>query len=103
MLDLAASRDRRPTFLATIRRVAAELAIPLTAGGGIRSLDDARAVIRAGADKITVNTAAVTRPELITELSQEFGAQAGVVAIVAKLESSSTATFSSAAVDYSAL
>ena len=53
VLDIAASRDRRPTFLETIRRVAAELAIPLTAGGGIRSLDDARAVVRAGADKVT--------------------------------------------------
>ena len=51
VLDIAASRDRRPTFLETIRRVAAELAIPLTAGGGIRTLDDARAVVRAGADK----------------------------------------------------
>jgi imidazole glycerol-phosphate synthase subunit HisF len=92
VLDIAASRDRRPTFLETIRRVATELAVPLTAGGGIRSLDDARAVIRAGADKITVNTAAVTRPELITELSQEFGAQAVVLAIDAKFESSSVAS-----------
>jgi cyclase len=84
VLDIAASRDRRPTFLETIRRVAAELAIPLTAGGGIRTLDDARAVIRAGADKVTVNTAAVSRPELIAELSAEFGAQAVVLAIDAK-------------------
>jgi imidazole glycerol-phosphate synthase subunit HisF len=84
VLDIAASRDRRPTFLETIRRVAAELAIPLTAGGGIRSLDDARAVVRAGADKVTVNTAAVERPELISELSREFGAQAVVLAIDAK-------------------
>ena len=84
VLDIAASRDRRPTFLETIRRVAAELAIPLTAGGGIRTLEDGRAVVRAGADKITVNTAAVERPELISELSQEFGAQAVVLAIDAK-------------------
>jgi len=84
VLDIAASRDRRPTFLETIRRVAAELAIPLTAGGGIRTLDDARSVIRAGADKVTVNTAAVTRPALISELSREFGAQAVVLAIDAK-------------------
>ena len=84
VLDIAASRDRRPTFLETIRRVAAELAIPLTAGGGIRTLDDARAVVRAGADKVTVNTAAVERPELISELSREFGAQAVVLAIDAK-------------------
>jgi cyclase len=84
VLDIAAARDRRPTFLETIRRVAAELAIPLTAGGGIRSLEDARLVIRAGADKVTVNTAAVERPALLSELSAEFGAQAVVIAIDAK-------------------
>ena len=84
VLDIAASRDHRPTFLETIRRVAAELAIPLTAGGGIRSTDDARSVLRAGADKITLNTAAVARPELISETSLEFGAQAVVLAIDAK-------------------
>ena len=86
VLDIAASRDRRPTFLETIRRVAEQLAIPLTAGGGIRTLDDARAVVQAGADKVTVNTAAVERPELISELSREFGAQAVVLAIDAKRE-----------------
>jgi cyclase len=84
LLDITASRDRRPTFLETIRRVASQLAIPLTAGGGIRSIEDARAVIGAGADKITVNTAAVARPVLVTELSREFGAQAVVLAIDAK-------------------
>lgn len=84
VLDIAASRDRRPTFLETIQRVAAELSIPLTAGGGIRTLEDGRSVVRAGADKVTVNTAAVARPELITELSREFGAQAVVLAIDAK-------------------
>jgi cyclase len=86
MLDIAAARDNRPTFLETIRRVAAELAVPLAAGGGIRSLEDAGAVVKAGADKITVNTAAVNRPELIGELSREFGAQAVVLAIDAKRE-----------------
>jgi cyclase len=91
VLDIGASRDRRSTFLDTVRRVAAELAIPLTAGGGIRSLDEARAVIRAGADKITVNTAAVERPELVSELSQEFGAQAVVLAIDAKRDSNAAA------------
>jgi imidazole glycerol-phosphate synthase subunit HisF len=84
VLDIAASRDNRPTFLETIRRVAAQLSIPLTAGGGIRTLEDARAVVRAGADKITINTAAVERPALISELSGEFGAQAVVLAIDAK-------------------
>jgi imidazole glycerol-phosphate synthase subunit HisF len=86
VLDIAAARDNRPTFLETIRRVAEQLSIPLTAGGGIRSLDDARSVVRAGADKITVNTAAAERPELISELSREFGAQAVVLAIDAKRE-----------------
>jgi len=86
VLDIAASRDNRPTFLETIRRVAAQLAIPLTAGGGIRTLEDARAVVRAGADKITVNTAAVRQPELLRELSLEFGAQAVVLAIDAMRE-----------------
>ena len=89
VLDIAASRDRRPTFLETIRRVAAELSIPLTAGGGIRTLEDAQAVVRAGADKITVNTAAVERPALISELCGEFGAQAVVLAIDAKFRDKS--------------
>ena len=89
VLDIAASRDRRPTFLETIRRVASQLSIPLTAGGGIRNLEDARAVVRAGADKITVNTAAVERPALISELSGEFGAQAVVLAIDAKSQNKS--------------
>src|SRR5215468_1744914 len=58
VLDIAASRDRQPTFLETIRRVAAELAIPLTAGGGVANVDEGRAILRSGADKLTVNTAA---------------------------------------------
>ena len=62
VLDIAASRDHRPTFLETIRRVAAELAIPLTAGGGVATVDEGRAILRAGADKLTVNTAALRRP-----------------------------------------
>jgi imidazole glycerol-phosphate synthase subunit HisF len=84
MLDIAAARDRRSTFLETIRRVAEQLAIPLTAGGGIRTLEDARSVLRAGADKVTINTAAVQRPELINELAAEFGTQAVVLAIDAR-------------------
>jgi imidazole glycerol-phosphate synthase subunit HisF len=86
VLDIAAARDNRPTFLKTIRRVAERLSIPLSAGGGIRSLEDARCVVRAGADKVTLNTAAVESPELISELSREFGAQAVVLAIDAKRE-----------------
>lgn len=84
VLDIAAARDHRPTFLETIRRAAAQLAIPLTAGGGIRSLADGLAILRAGADKVTINTAAVERPELIAELANEFGSQAVVLAIDAK-------------------
>ena len=84
VLDIAASRDHRPTFLETIRRVAAELAIPLTAGGGVANVDDGRAILRAGADKLTVNTAAIRQPELLTALSAEFGSQAVVLAIDAK-------------------
>lgn len=84
VLDIAASRDHRPTFLETIRRVAAELAIPLTAGGGVNTLEDGRAILRAGADKLTVNTAAIRNPELLTVLAAEFGSQAVVLAIDAK-------------------
>jgi imidazole glycerol-phosphate synthase subunit HisF len=84
MLDISASVQERGTFLDTVRRVAEQLNIPLTAGGGIRTMDEGRAVLRAGADKVTVNTAAVERPELISELSQQFGAQAVVLSIDVK-------------------
>jgi cyclase len=84
VLDIAASRDHRPTFLETIRRVAAELAIPLTAGGGVATVDEGRAILRSGADKLTINTAALRRPQLLTELGAEFGSQAVVLAIDAK-------------------
>src|ERR1700739_556481 len=84
VLDIAASRDRRPTFLETIRRVAAELAIPLTAGGGVANIDEGRAILGSGADKLTGNPAALRRPQLLTELAAEFGSQAVVLAIDAK-------------------
>jgi cyclase len=84
VLDITASRDGRPTFLETIRRVAAQLAIPLTAGGGVATVAEGRAILRSGADKLTVNTAALRRPELLTELAAEFGAQAVVLAVDAK-------------------
>lgn len=84
VLDIAASRDHRPTFLETIRRVAAELAIPLTAGGGVATVDEGRAILRSGADKLTVNTAALRNPQLLTDLAAEFGSQAVVLAIDAK-------------------
>lgn len=84
VLDIAAARDRRPTFVDTIRRTALALSIPLTAGGGIRTLEDARAVVEAGADKVTVNTAAVRDPDLVTALAEAFGSQAVVLAIDAR-------------------
>jgi imidazole glycerol-phosphate synthase subunit HisF len=84
LLDITASRDGRATFLETVRGVARQLNIPFTAGGGIRSLEDGRAVLRAGADKVTVNTAAIERPELISELAAQFGSQAVVLSMDAK-------------------
>jgi cyclase len=83
-LDITASSDQRDTILDVVRRTAEEVFIPFTVGGGIRSVDDARALLRAGADKVGVNTAAVDRPELITEVAAEFGDQCVVVAIDAR-------------------
>jgi len=83
-LDITASSDRRDTMVEVARRTADEVFIPFTIGGGIRTVDDARALLRAGADKVSVNTAAVERPQLISELSAEFGAQCVVVAIDAR-------------------
>jgi cyclase len=83
-LDITASSDNRDTMVDVVARTAREVFIPLTVGGGIRSVDDARAILHAGADKVSVNTAAVHRPELLTELSEEFGSQAVVLAIDAR-------------------
>jgi imidazole glycerol-phosphate synthase subunit HisF len=89
-LDITASSDNRETMVDVVARTAREVFIPLTVGGGIRSVDDARSILHAGADKVSVNTAAVRRPELITELSEEFGAQAVVLAIDARRRVSSS-------------
>jgi cyclase len=83
-LDISASSDARETMVDVVARTAREVFIPLTVGGGIRAVEDARKILHAGADKISVNTAAVRRPELIRELSDEFGAQAVVLAIDAR-------------------
>jgi len=83
-LDVAATVENRATLVDVVARTAREVFIPLTVGGGIRSVDDAKAVIRAGADKVSINSAAVWRPELIRELSEEFGCQAVVLAIDAR-------------------
>ena len=83
-LDVAATVENRTTLVELVARTARQVFIPLTVGGGIRSVDDAKAVIRAGADKVSINSAAVWRPELIRELSEEFGCQAVVLAIDAR-------------------
>lgn len=83
-LDITASSDQRDIMADVVARTARKVFIPLTVGGGIRSIGDARRILMSGADKVSVNTAAVRRPELITELSQEFGSQAVVLAIDAR-------------------
>ena len=80
-LDISASHEARGTMVETVRAASEEVFIPLTVGGGVRSVDDARGLLRAGADKIAVNSAAVERPQLVDELAAEFGAQCIVVAI----------------------
>jgi cyclase len=83
-LDITASSDARDTMIDVVTRTAEQVFIPFTVGGGIRSVEDARRMLRAGADKVSVNTAAVQRPELIGEIAEEFGAQCVVVAIDAR-------------------
>ena len=83
-LDITASSDERDTIVEVARHTAEEVFIPFTVGGGVRAVDDARALLRAGADKVAVNTAAVERPELIGEIAAEFGEQCVVVAIDAR-------------------
>jgi imidazole glycerol-phosphate synthase subunit HisF len=84
LLDITATSDKRATVVELARRAADEVFIPFTIGGGIRSVDDAQAVLDAGADKVSVNSAALSRPELIDELAATFGAQCVVLAIDAK-------------------
>ena len=83
-LDITASHERRDTTVEMARAVAEQVFIPFTIGGGIRSVDDARKLLRAGADKVSINSAAVSRPELVSEIATEFGSQCCVVAIDAK-------------------
>lgn len=83
-LDITASLERRSTLRSLVNRIAANLDIPFTVGGGIGSMSDARLVLCSGADKVSVNTAAIQRPELIRELAKVFGSQCVVVAIDAK-------------------
>lgn len=83
-LDITASSDARNIMLDVVSRTAEQVFIPLTVGGGIRTIDDFRKILNAGADKISVNSAALKRPELITEAAEKFGSQCVVVAIDAK-------------------
>ncbi|NND04674.1 MAG: imidazole glycerol phosphate synthase subunit HisF [Acidimicrobiia bacterium] len=83
-LDITASSDGRETMLDVVRRAAQNVFVPLTVGGGVRSVADMRATLRAGADKVTLNTAALATPDLINECASEFGSQCVVLAIDAK-------------------
>ena len=88
-LDITATFEARSILLEIVKKVAESVFIPFTVGGGVRSLEDARALLLAGADKVSVNSAAVKRPELITELAEHFGSQAVVLAIDAKRKGNS--------------
>lgn len=88
-LDISASHEGRKTMVEVVQHVAAELAIPFTVGGGINSVEDMKAILRAGADKVSLNTAAVLRPELVREGADYFGSQCIVVAIDAKFDEES--------------
>ena len=83
-LDITASSDARDTMVDVARRTAENVFIPFTVGGGVRSVDDARRLLMAGAEKVSVNTAAIDRPELVAEMAAEFGAQCVVVAVDAR-------------------
>ncbi len=83
-LDITASSDDRETMVHVVEQVASEVFIPLTVGGGIRTLDDVRRMLNAGADKVSINTAAIARPEFVREAAERFGNQCIVVAIDAK-------------------
>ncbi|MGG0741082.1 imidazole glycerol phosphate synthase subunit HisF [Niallia taxi] len=85
-LDISASHEGRKTMVEVVKEVASELAIPFTVGGGINTLADMKRILRAGADKVSLNTAAVTNPKLITEGANFFGSQCIVVAIDAKFD-----------------
>ena len=92
-LDITATVEKRKTLSELVRKIAREINIPFTVGGGIHSLEDAQAVIKAGADKVSINSAAVSKPQLITEIAGEFGSQCVVVAIDTKFENDAWTVF----------
>ena len=83
-LDITASHEKRDTIVELARRTADDVFIPFTIGGGVRSREDAQAVLDAGSDKVSVNSAALARPELLSELAETFGAQCVVLAVDAR-------------------
>src|SRR6478736_573961 len=83
-LDITASHENRKTIIDVVEQTAARVFMPLTVGGGVRTLEDIRALLKAGADKVSINTAAVQRPEFVKEAAERFGTQCIVVAIDAK-------------------
>jgi cyclase len=89
LLDITATHEGRGTLIHTVQRTAKQLFVPFTVGGGIRTVDDAAAVFDAGADKVSINSAAIARPELIDEIGRKFGAQAVIVAVDARRAQSS--------------
>jgi len=92
-LDISASEQGRATMVEMVKRCAEEVFIPLTVGGGIRSIDDVDLLLRAGADKVSVNTAAILRPELISEIASTFGSQVLVISVDARREKSQSSGF----------
>lgn len=89
-LDITASSDERETVVDVVRKVAANVFIPFTVGGGIRTVEDFKVLLREGADKISINSSAINRPELIREAAEKFGSQCVVVAIDAKKRADGT-------------
>ena len=85
-LDITATEEKRKTLSALVEKIAKEINIPFTVGGGINSLEDVSAIIKAGADKVSINSSAVKRPELISEMAEQYGSQCVVVAIDTKFE-----------------
>ncbi|MDY3127643.1 MAG: imidazole glycerol phosphate synthase subunit HisF [Corynebacterium sp.] len=92
-LDVSASKDGRGTMLEVVRRTADQVFIPLTVGGGVRSIEDVRQLLRAGADKVSVNTSAIARPELLRELADVFGSQCIVLSVDARRASDQPSGF----------
>ncbi len=92
LLDITATSDARPILIDVVRRTARQLFVPFTVGGGVRTLEDAAALFDAGADKISINSAAIKAPEIITEIAERFGSQAVIIAIDAKRKTGAEVT-----------